>query len=117
MTQKQLLEAGGVKYYSDSQTFLAEEAKASPKPRYYVFGEWGFIGSFVFLTAGKVPYNTAMDALAIARVPCDTELVILFWGTGKSFGGVFCEHARPRDDPQNVFSTRWRRCHCGTQCF
>jgi len=80
ITQKQLLETGGVKYYSDAQTLLAEEAKDSPKPRYYVFGEWGFIGSFAFLTAGKVPYNPAMDGLALAQVPCDTELVILFWG-------------------------------------
>jgi hypothetical protein len=80
ITQKQLLETGGVKYYSDAQTLLAEDAKDSPKPRYYVFSEWGFIGSFAFLTAGKVPYNPAMDELALAQVPCDTELVILFWG-------------------------------------
>jgi hypothetical protein len=80
ITQRQLLETGGVQYYSDAQTLLAEDARDSPKPRYYVFGEWGFIGSFAFLTAGKVPYNPAMDESAIAQVPCDTELVILFWG-------------------------------------
>lgn len=78
--QEQLLETGGVKFYSDSQTLLAEEARNLPDPPYYVFGEWGFTGSFVFLTEGKVPYNSSMDEWAIGLVPCSEALVILFWG-------------------------------------
>ena len=78
--QKQLVETGGVEYYSDSQTLLAEEAKHDPDPPYYVFGEWGFIGSFALLTAGKIPYNPVLDEWAIGQVPCSTDLAILFWG-------------------------------------
>ncbi|MBV5328978.1 MAG: hypothetical protein JZU65_15340, partial [Chlorobium sp.] len=59
MFQKRLSETGGVNYYSDSQTLLAEEALHNPTPAYYVFGDWGFFGSFAFLTAGKVPFNTS----------------------------------------------------------
>ena len=59
---------------------LANEAKSDPSPPYYVFGEWGFVGSFAFLTEGKVAYNPAMDEWAIGQVPCSDELAILFWG-------------------------------------
>lgn len=78
--QKQLLETGGVKYYSDSLTLLAKDAKQNPEPPYYVFGEWGFIGSFALLTEGKVAYTPAMDDKVIGQVPCSTDLAILFWG-------------------------------------
>lgn len=78
--QKRLVETGGVGYFSDSQTLLAEEAIHNPKPAYYVFGEWGFFGSFSFLTAGKIPFNSSLDDWAISRVPCDRDLVFVFWG-------------------------------------
>ena len=78
--QTKLLETGGVNYYSDSQTLLAEGAMHDPKPSYYVFQEWGFSGSFAFLTAGKVPFNSSLDDWAISRVPCNRDLVFVFWG-------------------------------------
>lgn len=78
--QEQLVETGGVKYYSDSLTLLAEEARHDPDPPYYVFGEWGFTGAFVFLTEGKIPYASSMDEWAIGLVPCSDDLYILFWG-------------------------------------